>query len=267
MIVAGIDIGSLSSKAAIMEDNKILSWSLDRTGPDSEAISRKVMDETLRKANLKMSDLAYIVSTGYGRVVVPFANKSITEISCHAKGANYFFPGTRTILDMGGQDCKGIRCDETGKVKAFIMNDKCAAGAGRYIEVVADLLDEQLEEIGPKSLKIVEKVHDIASNCAVFAKSEIMTLLRSGVYKNDIMAGVCEALAKRVVELLQKVTIEKELSITGGIGKNIGVVQRVEEKIGMKAFICFEPQIVGAVGAAIFARERAERELKKGKKT
>jgi len=266
MFTCGIDIGSLSSKAAIMDDGKIVSWILDRTGPDSIETSNKVMEATLSKANLKMSDIAYIVSTGYGRVVVPFANKSITEISCHAKGANYFFPRTRTILDMGGQDCKAIRCDETGKVKAFIMNDKCAAGAGRYMEVVADLINEPLEEIGSKSLKIIEKVQPITSNCAVFAKSEIMTLLRSGVYKNDIMAGVCDALAIRVVELLQKVEVEKELSITGGIGKNIGVVQRVEEKIGMKAEICFEPQIVGAIGAAIFARERAEKELAKGKK-
>lgn len=263
MITAGIDIGSLSSNSVIMDENEIVSWVVERTGPDSIEAANRVMNGALAKANLEFEDIEYIVSTGYGRVVVPFANKNITEISCHAKGANWFFPEVRTILDMGGQDCKAIRCNEVGKVKNFIMNDKCAAGAGRHMEVVGDLIGVPLEEMGPLSLQIQDKMADVASTCTVFARSEIMTLLKKSVHKNDILAGVCDALSVRIIELLQKVEPEEEFSITGGIAKNIGVVKRIEEKVGMKARICFEPQIVGAVGAALFARERAEREAKK----
>jgi len=267
MITAGIDIGSLSAEAVLMEDNEILSWVVDRTGPDSVAIAQKVMDDALEKANVKFEDIAYTVSTGYGRVIVPFANRNITEISCHAKGENWFFPDVRTILDMGGQDCKAIRCDETGKVKTFVMNDKCAAGAGRHMEVVSDLVRIPLEEIGPLSLQVKDKMAEMSSTCTVFAKSEIMSLLKQSAHKSDILAGVCDALVTRIIELLQKVEPQKELGITGGIAKNIGVVQRIEERLGMKALICFEPQIVGAVGAALFARERAERELQKKAKS
>jgi len=241
-----------------LQDNKILSWHIMLTGPDSVETSKKVMDETLKKADLSLNDIEYVVSTGYGRVVVPFANRNITEITCHAKGANWLLANVRTILDMGGQDCKAIRCDENGKVTDFVMNDKCAAGAGRSMEVMAKLLEVPLEGIGKYSLEIVEKPAAISSTCTVFAKSEVLSLLRSGVHKNDILAGLCEALADRVLPLLKRVRIEKEFVIAGGIAKNIGVVKRLEEKTGLKANIAFEPQIVGALGAAIFAKESLE---------
>jgi len=195
--------------------------------------------------------------------VVPFAHKNITEISCHAKGSNWFFPGVRTILDMGGQDCKAIRCDETGKVVNFAMNDKCAAGAGRSMEVMADLLKIPLADVGKLSLQMVNGEVSVSSTCTVFAKSEVLSHLRHGAPRNDILAGLCSALATRVYGLLKRVGISPEFVISGGIGKNVGVVTRVEEKVGLKANICFEPQIVGALGGAIFAREALEKQQKR----
>jgi benzoyl-CoA reductase subunit A len=209
----------------------------------------------LKDTDLSIEDMEYIVSTGYGRVVVPFAHKNITEISCHARGANWFFPSARTILDMGGQDCKAIRCDERGRVENFAMNDKCAAGTGRYMEMVAEELDLDLDDLGGMSLEIVEKQSTISSMCAVFARMEIASLLSEGKHKNDILGGACAAISERVCSLMARVGIENDLVISGGIAKNVGVVQRVEEILQAKAQIAFEPQLVGAVGASLFARD------------
>ena len=266
MLTLGIDIGSLTGKALILKDNEILAWHLQRTGADSGETAEKVTVALCKKANLNLGDINYVVSTGYGRIVVPFADKNITEISCHAKGANWFFPGVKTILDMGGQDCKAIRCDSNGKVTDFVMNDKCAAGAGRSMEIMSDLLDVELAELGPKSLEIVNKEVPVSNMCVVFARSEVIGHLRQGVHRNDLMAGSCEALAARVFSLLKRVGIEEDFVISGGIAKNIGVVSRIEKKVNLKANICFEPQIVGALGAAVFARERYEKQLKKAGK-
>jgi benzoyl-CoA reductase subunit A len=270
MITAGVDIGSLSADVVILKDNEILGYSVIRTGPDSAMTARAAMDAALedvksKGTDLKLEDIDYIVSTGYGRVIVPFAQKNITEISCHAKGANWFFPGVRTILDMGGQDCKAIKCDETGKVKKFHMNDKCAAGTGRSMEVMADLLNIQLEDIGPTSLDIKEDfdIPVISTICVIFAKSEVLSLVRKGVPVENVLAGLCEATAKRVKTQINVVGPEDEFVITGGIAKNIGVVKRVEELVGMEAKICFEPQIVGALGAAVFAADRYKKQMKK----
>ncbi len=270
MITAGVDIGSLSADVVILKDNEILGYSVIRTGPDSAQTAQAAMDVALEDAgskgnDLKIEDMDYIVSTGYGRVIVPFAEKNITEISCHAKGANWFFPGVRTILDMGGQDCKAIKCDETGKVKKFHMNDKCAAGTGRSMEVMADLLNIKLEEIGPLSLHIKEEheVPVISTICVIFAKSEVLSLVRKGLPVENVLAGLCEATAKRVKTQINVVGAEDEFVISGGIAKNKGVVERVEELVNMKAQICFEPQIVGALGAAVFARERHEKQMEK----
>ena len=216
MRVAGIDIGSLTGKALVLEDHKILSWSIMLTGADSSKTARKVMDEALKKADLSLKDVEYIVSTGYGRIMVPFSNKNITEISCHAKGANWLLPSVRTILDMGGQDCKAIRCDGTGKVTNFAMNDKCAAGAGRSMEVMADLLQLPLADLGGFSLGRIKAEVPISSTCVVFAKSEVLSHLRHGIHRNDILGGLCEALATRVYSLLKRVGIEAEFVISGG---------------------------------------------------
>jgi len=255
MPVAGVDIGSLSAKAVVLENGNIAASALIPTGPDSEDAARKVMDQVLKAGVFDMSDLDYIVSTGYGRLNVPFAHKKITEISCHAKGAAWFFPAVRTILDMGGQDCKAIRCGGQGKVTNFVLNDKCAAGTGRYLERIARLLGLSLEEIGPRSLAPVDGPLSIDSACAVFAENDVLHLLRQGKHVNDILAGAAEALVNRIVSLLQKVGFEETFSISGGVAKNIGIVRRLETRLGVQAVIAPEPQLVGAIGAALLARE------------
>lgn len=257
MLVAGVDIGSTSSNAVILNANKLIAYSVVPTGADSVNSAQRAMDAALKGTEINQKDLGYIISTGYGRIIVPFANEVITEIACHAKGAHWCFESVRTILDMGGQDCKAIRCDENGHHVNFIMNDKCAAGTGRFMEVMANTLRLPLEDIGPLSLEAKEVV-PVSSVCAVFAKSEVSRLVRKKIDKRDILAGLHEAVATRVYSLLKKVGIEKDFVITGGIAKNIGVVKRLEEKMGIKALLPEEPQIVGALGAALFAREKVE---------
>ena len=256
MITLGVDIGSLTGKALVLCDGEIVSWEIVPTGPDSVETARLVTGRALEKAGRSLEEMSYVVSTGYGRVVVPFAQKNISEISCHAKGATWLYPEVRSILDMGGQDCKAIRCESSGKVTNFVMNDKCAAGAGRSMGIVAELLELPLEQVGPLSLEAAKSV-PISSTCVVFARSEVLGHLRDGVSRAEILAGACDALVKRVSGLLKKVGVEPDFVITGGIAKNPGVVRRIEERFGVEAKICFEPQIVGALGAALFARDLA----------
>jgi len=259
MIACGIDVGSLSAEAVLFVDGNLEAYSLIRTGPDSAETARQALEEALKKTDIRQRDIDYTVATGYGRVIVPFSNRNITEISCHAKGAHYFFPSVRTILDMGGQDCKAIRCDENGKVTSFLMNDKCAAGTGRAMEVMANLLQIKLEEIGPLSLEFEGEPVKISNTCIIFAKSEVLSLTREGIPISEILAGLCDGVAERVRGLIRRVGIEEDFIISGGISKNQGVVKRLEQKLGVDAHISFEPQIVGAVGAALFAKELLEK--------
>jgi predicted CoA-substrate-specific enzyme activase len=210
-------------------------------------------------SHLGIEDMDYIVSTGYGRAVVPFAHASITEISCHGRGARWFVAGVSTILDMGGQDCKAIRVNEQGEVTNFAMNDKCAGGTGRFMEIIADVLQVPLFEIGRLSL---QSKKDISFNrvCAVFARSEAVALMRQGEGKPEILAGLHEVISRRVVSLLRGVGIADKFVITGGIAKNVGVVAKIAEKIdGIRIHVPAEPMIAGAVGAALFALDRASR--------
>lgn len=254
-VVGGVDIGSLSAEGLIMSEGKILSYSIIPTGAESSKTARRAMEEALKGAGLTMDDLDFVVATGYGRVVVPFAQDNVSEISCHAKGSHYWFPTVRTVLDMGGQDCKGIRCDENGKVTNFVMNDKCAAGTGRFFEIMAAVMHLRLEDLGALSLEGDDTV-PVSSACAVFAKSEMVSLLRKGVAKKDILAGLHAAITSRVYALLKRVEVQGDFVMTGGIAKNIGIVKRVSERVGVEILIPPEPQIAGALGAAIFAAEK-----------
>lgn len=263
-VTAGVDVGSVSSQAVIMIDGKLFAFSNMRTGSDSPYSAQKAMDWALEDTGMKLDEIQYVVGTGYGRVNVPFAQRAITEIACHARGANWMYgPTVRTILDMGGQDCKAIHCDERGKVTNFLMNDKCAAGTGRGMEVFADLLAIPIEEVGEASLDVDEEPEPVSSTCVVFAKSEATGLLREGWPKNKVLAAYCSAMAHRVVTLLERIGIEEEFAITGGIAKNVGVVKRLEDEIGIKAL---EPkhdtQIAGALGAALFAKTLLEKQRK-----
>ena len=256
MFVAGIDIGSRGSKAVIMEDSRMVSSSICETGPESSKTARFTIDEALNGTGLSLEDIGYVVATGYGRILVPFAKANVSEISCHARGANWYFPSVRTILDMGGQDCKAINCDENGRVTNFIMNDKCAGGTGRFLEVIADVLQVPLDEIGDLSLKSTQDV-TFSTVCAVFARSEALALLRKGVSRCDILAGLHDAIAVRCLNLLKRIVIDKDFTVTGGISKNIGMVEKIKNKVGLEPVLAPDPQIIGALGAALFAREKA----------
>jgi len=266
IIGGGVDVGSVSSQAVIMTDGRLFAYSSMRTGSDSPDSARKAMGWALEETGLTLEDIQYVVGTGYGRVNVPFANRAITEIACHARGANYIYGATvRTVLDMGGQDCKAIHCDERGKVTAFLMNDKCAAGTGRGMEVFADLLAVPIEEIGERSLDVDEEPPSVSSTCVVFAKSEATALLREGWPKNKVLAAYCSAMAHRVVTLLERIGVEEDFAITGGISKNIGVVKRLEDELGIKSLATdYDPQIAGAIGAALFAEALVKKARSKG---
>jgi bzd-type benzoyl-CoA reductase Q subunit len=266
IISAGVDIGSVSSQAVILADGRLYAFSSQRTGFDSPESANQSMKWAMEGTGLTLKDLHFTVGTGYGRVNVPFADKAITEIACHARGANFMHgPSVRTILDMGGQDCKAIRCDEKGKVEAFLMNDKCAAGTGRGMEVFADLLAVPIEDVGELSLSVDEEPPPVSSTCVVFAKSEASALLRAGWAKNKVLAAYCSAMAHRVVTLLERIGVQKEFAITGGIAKNRGVVQRIEQELKLTALnSSYDSQIAGALGGALFAHTLETKRRKSG---
>jgi bzd-type benzoyl-CoA reductase Q subunit len=271
VITAGVDVGSVGSKAAILVNGEAYSWSVTRTGSNSPESAKKALDNALKGTGLKVSDLKYIVGTGYGRVNVPMANKAITEIACHAKGANYIWgPTVRTVLDVGGQDIKAIRIDQTGRVVSFLMNDKCAAGTGRGMEVFADLLQIPIEKIGEISLKVEKEPEPVSCTCVAFAKTEAMGLLRKGWTKEKVLAAYTRAMAVRMANLINRVSLEKELVVTGGQSKNIGIVSRIEVILGVKTLPMpnwreegsLDPMVAGALGAALLAKALYEKAQK-----
>jgi len=270
-ITAGVDVGSVSSQAVVAVDGELYAFSNTRTGSDSPDSAWKCMNMALEGSDLTVDNIDYCIGTGYGRVNVPMAQRTITEIACHARGANFMYgPEVRTVMDMGGQDCKAINCDERGKVLNFMMNDKCAAGTGRGMEVFADLIRVPVWEIGPRSFKIEAEPEMISSTCVVFAKTEVVGLLEEGVPENDIMAAYCAAMAHRIMELLNRLGVQEKFVITGGIAKNEGVVKRLEEQLGIKTAekiwhkpeyrsYPFDTQIAGGLGAALFAEAMLSR--------
>ncbi len=257
-----MDVGSVGSKAAVMIDGEVYAWAVTRTGSNSPDSAKKVMDMVLQDTDLRQSDIQYTVGTGYGRVNVPMANKAITEIACHARGANIIWgPSVRTILDVGGQDIKAIHCDETGRVTSFLMNDKCAAGTGRGMEVFADLLKIPIEEIGQVSLSLDEEPEPVSCTCVAYAKTEAVGLLRKGWSREKVLAAYTRAMAVRMANLINRVGLEKELVVTGGQSKNIGIVSRVETILGVKTLPSpnwreggLDPMVAGALGAASLGR-------------
>ena len=261
MIVAGCDVGSLTAKALIMNgEGGIMAYEIMTVLPNPVRSAEEIMSRTLKKAGLKLEDLDFCVSTGYGREKIPFAKKDISEISCHGKGAGWVNPSIRTIIDIGGQDLKAIRVDKDGELVDFIMNDKCAAGTGRFLEGIAKTLKVKLDDLGGLALEGQNPV-SIISICTVFTQFDVMHLIVEGADKADIAAGVAKAMATRMHKLLRKVGIKKEVAITGGVAKNQGVVKYLEEIIRDKIFQFrdIDPQIMGALGAALFAREELER--------
>jgi len=265
IVSAGIDVGSVSSQMVVMCDGEIYAYSNTRSGSSSPNSANNAMKLCLDETDgMTQDDIQYLVGTGYGRVNIPFADKAITEISCHGIGANFLYgPSVRTLLDMGGQDCKTLRLNEKGKCLNFLMNDKCAAGTGRGMEVIAEILQVPVTEIGDRSFDIDEEPEPVSSTCVVFAKSEATGLLKDGWSKNKVLAAYCGAMAERVVDLLARIEVEKDFAITGGIGKNKGIVKRIEKLIGVESLEAkMDTQIAGALGAAIYARALYKRKKK-----
>ena len=253
MITAGVDVGAVSAKAAIVKDGELLASSIIPTSSDAKKSAIEVMSKTLKEAELELNDIDYIVATGYGRFTIPFAQKQVTEITCHAKGASFLFPDTRTIIDIGGQDSKAIRISENSEVSDFVMNDKCAAGTGRFLEVMAKVLEIDIGNLGELSLRSKNNI-SISSMCTVFAESEVVSLIASGVCREDIALGLHRAIAERVVGMANKILLTESVTLTGGVMNNVGVVHALKEKIQMSINIPDNPQIIGALGAAIIAK-------------
>ncbi|GKX67606.1 acyl-CoA dehydratase activase [Inconstantimicrobium mannanitabidum] len=256
--VMGIDSGSTSTNAVILNNRReIVAYEVVRTGAKSSESAKRALEQVLNKAGLSTEDLSLIVSTGYGRVSITFADKDVTEISCHGKGAHYLNPKIRTIIDIGGQDSKVIKLNNKGEVVDFVMNDKCAAGTGRFLEMMARTLEIDIKDMGPESLKWKEDIK-ISSMCSVFAESEVISLIAQNKEKADIIHALNQSISSRTNALLGRVGKESEFMMTGGVAQNVGVVKAIEEKIGEKLFISDEPEIVGAIGAALFGIESLE---------
>ncbi len=254
---AGVDVGSTQTKAIILNGaREIMGRSLVDTGAKIVQAGERAFAEALRCAHLEREEVGYVVGTGYGRFKVTFGDDQVTEIGCHARGAKFIFPGTRTVIDMGGQDCKGISVGDDGGVLDFVMNDKCAAGTGRFLVNATEALGLSLEEIGPLSLQGKNPVR-LSTVCTVFVESDIMSYLGAGKKVEDILAGVHGAIAARTVSLLRRVSIEEEVTFTGGVSLNIAMVAALDDKLDIKLNVSAESQFMGAIGAALFALERS----------
>jgi (R)-2-hydroxyacyl-CoA dehydratese activating ATPase len=265
-IAAGVDVGSTQTKAVVMSDNgglKILARALVDTGANVQRAAERAFDTGCQQAGLHASDIGFVVGTGYGRYKIAFGNTQMTEITCHAKGASFLCPGTRTVIDMGGQDSKAISVGANGEVLDFVMNDKCAAGTGRFLANSADVMGIGLDEVGPLSLKARHPVK-IATVCTVFVESDILSYLAQGKTAEDILGGVHIAIAKRTLSLARRLNIEPEITMTGGVARNIGMVRALEEVIGRKMQVSPDAQFIGAVGAALFALEKLDQSFESG---
>ena len=251
------------TKIVLMDMNgKILSAIKGPTGPEHRRLANEVMKTALEQANLQLDEISYVVATGYGRLNVPFADRQITELTCHARGVSVLFPNVRTAIDIGGQDVKCMRIDN-GKMVDFVMNDKCAAGTGRFLEVIAAALDIRLEDMGDISLKSTKQVQ-ISNFCTIFARQEVVSRLSEGEQLEDVVAGLHDALASRVAGLARRLKIEPDVVLTGGVAKNTGIVKAIKEKLGCELLIPEDPLLTGAMGAAILARELSSEAVAKG---
>ena len=263
MIFAGIDIGSTTTEAVLIDDmGKTLSKSQVLTGFALDEAAEKVFRNCCTEINCTKNDITYCVSTGYGRELAVYADDNFTEIACHAKGINYWFPEARGVIDIGGQDSKAITINERGGIVDFAMNDKCAAGTGRFLEVMASIMGMTVDEMGRQSLRATEDVK-ISSICTVFAESEVISLLAKKTYTPyDIMAGIHNSVVRRVNMLIQKVRIQPPIAMSGGVAHNVGVVNAFEKILDTKLLIPDDPQSIGAQGAAIIAREKYFKSIK-----
>jgi len=253
MITVGIDVGSITAKAALVRDGEVIADKLILTGYNARSAGQNVFEVLIKEVGIDPSSVAKIISTGYGRNSVAIADKAVTEITCHAAGAHYLNPAVRSVIDIGGQDSKAIALDENGSVKDFAMNDKCAAGTGRFLEVMAKALEVDLEDFGQFSLK-ADQPSKISSLCTVFAESEVISLISKGEKRENIIAGIHESIASRVVAMANRTGLKPPIMMTGGVAKNVGVVKALEKKTGQQIEVSPQSQLTGAIGAALLAQ-------------
>lgn len=271
MIFAGIDVGSLTGKCVLLNEKEILAHKVIRVKRTPVETAEAVFNEVLSESKIDREEVKFVVSTGYGRDNIPFSNKSVTEITCHGTGAHFLIPSIRTIIDIGGQDCKVIAVDRTGKLVDFAMNEKCSAGTGRYLEIMADILNVSLTDLGKISLKSKTPIN-IKSTCSIYAQAEVLQYVASGYKKENIAAGINKAMAERVVSMAKRVKVTPDIVISGGVAKNVGVAQHLEEMISAEILkssskikhatflqLPVDPQIIGALGAAYIASQRYKR--------
>lgn len=255
MIAAGCDVGSLTGKAVIIKDNEIIASKVMRAVANPTETSNRVMAAALSEAGLSLDDIDYAIATGYGRRKIPFAEQVESEITCHGKGAWWLSPDVRTIIDIGGQDAKAIKLDEQGNIIRYVYNDKCASGTGRFLEIMADALDVELEAMGELSALSTRHI-DISSQCVVFAESEIISLVNDGKEIPDILKALNNAMANRIISLAKSIKVEGHVVITGGVAKNSGIYQALSERISAPMLkLPVDPQTNGALGAAVLAME------------
>ena len=250
---AGVDVGSTQTKAIVIDEAKhIVGRSLIDTGANVVIAAEQEFSEALKSANVPEEEVEYVVGTGYGRYRVTFGNTQVPEISCHGRGAVLMFPGTRTVLDMGGQDTKAIRVRPSGEIVDFCMNDKCAAGTGRFLGAASSALNIPLDQLGPTALRS-ERPVKISTTCTVFAESEVLSWLGKGKKIEDILQGVHQSIAGRSIRLLRRVGVEEEITFTGGVARNIGMIEALQKGLNATLNVSGDSHFMGALGAALFA--------------
>ncbi len=260
-ITAGVDAGSNSTQAAIMCDNRLFGYANLRTGPDHSASAKAAMEQALGKSGMKVKDIKYIVGTGWGSRNIPFAQKTVDEINCHARGARFMYgPTVKTVVDLGAQTCKAIRLYSWDRIRDFQMNDKCADGMGRGIEVMADLMQVPIQEMGERSFAVEKDPEPVSTTCYAFANTEAMGLFREGYTESQVLAAYLFAIAWRLHSTIGRVQPEKEIAFTGGLAKNPGIVKRIEREMKMTALTSdYDPMLAGAIGAALIAQKMVEK--------
>jgi predicted CoA-substrate-specific enzyme activase len=256
MIYAGCDIGSLTAKAVIMEDDSVIAWHVMKALTNPAESAATVLEKTLEMAGLNKNSVAALTATGYGRKHVPGADFHESEISCHALGAIWQDPNIRTIIDIGGQDAKAINIDEKGSVIRYVYNDKCASGTGRFLEIISKALGVPLEKMGDRSLQSTEKLK-LSHQCVVFAETEIISLASEGKEIPDILNALHHAVSGRAVSLARSIGINREVTFSGGVARNMGMFRALSESLGTEIIELQNPQINGALGAALIARNNS----------
>ncbi len=278
MLVAGVDVGAENISAVILQDSDILSFCTLSLGGEGAVASREAVEEAVKKTGFGFANLQQVIATGCGRNSVPFANSQSTEVVCQARGAFWLFPSTRTVINLGAESSRAIRVGETGRVQAFAKNDKCAAGSGVFLESMSRLLQVPIHQMGELALKAEQTLNaqadtslieydedgdplpakgvEVSSRCAVFAESEVISHIHKGVPKDRILVSLHKAVAGRILEILGTVGIKSDVVVTGGVAKNKAIIKELENRIGLSIIVPPEPQVVGALGAALLARDK-----------